>query len=157
MKLPVPSAWRFPVPHQSQSNRHCTACFRGACHAITGSIDDQVTGRAGRNGIHDNRYRWRSGANVASRIGGANAIGVTSLAERGGWRPAPVAAGIGVHVATSAPLSKMLTALLASAVPLSVGCVSLVDCPLPMAPVLFGTSSTMLVISEPLAQGYRPR
>ncbi|MCO9667027.1 hypothetical protein KU406_23160, partial [Salmonella enterica subsp. enterica serovar Montevideo] len=27
------------------------------------------------------------------------------------------------------------------------GCVSLVDCPLPMAPVLFGTSSTMLVIS----------
>ncbi|CNT86537.1 Uncharacterised protein [Salmonella enterica subsp. enterica serovar Bovismorbificans] len=41
----------------------------------------------------------------------------------------------------------MLTALLASAVPLSVGCVSLVDCPLPMAPVLFGTSSTMLVIS----------
>ncbi len=107
VKLPVPpSAVAVPVPHQYQ--RVIVTVLPASAVPVTRLPVriDGVAGRAGRNGIHDNRYRWRSGANVASHRRRANAIGVTSTAERGGWRQLQLPAGIGVRSRPAPPLSK---------------------------------------------------
>ncbi len=88
-----------------RGNRHCTACFRGARHPITGSIDDQLPG-AGAMVSTIIVVDGEAALMLPAASAALNAIGVTSLAERGGgWRPAQLPLVLAfTQVATSTPL-----------------------------------------------------